>query len=84
MKYNPKVNDEIVSMKGFTEIHPLQVDSTVQGALNILWNLQEQLKEITGMDAVSLSPMAGADGELAGMLMTRAYHAERNDFQRNT
>ena len=82
MKYNPKVNDEIVSMKAFTEVHPLQVDSTVQGSLNILWNLQEQLKEITGMDAVSLSPMAGADGELAGMLMTRAYHAERNDFQR--
>ncbi len=82
MKYNPKLNDEVASLPGFAQIHPLQPDSTVQGALKLLWELQEHLKEITGMTGVSLAPMAGADGELAGMLMTRAYHLERGDAQR--
>ena len=82
MKYNPKLNDELASIPGLTEIHPLQGDSTVQGALKILYELQEYLKEITGMAGVSLAPMAGADGELAGMLMTRAYHLDREDTQR--
>ena len=82
MKYNPKLNDEIASTPGLTEIHPLQPDSTVQGALNLLYELQGYLAEITGLAAASLAPMAGADGELAGMLMTRAYHLERGDSQR--
>ena len=82
MKYNPKLNDELASISGLTEIHPLQGDSTVQGALKILYELQGYLKEITGMAGVSLAPMAGADGELAGMLMTRAYHLDREDTQR--
>jgi glycine dehydrogenase subunit 2 len=82
MKYNPKVNDEVAGMRGFTDIHPLQPESTVQGALKLMWELQEYLAEITGMAGVSLAPMAGADGELAGMLMARAYHLERVDTKR--
>ena len=82
MKYNPKLNDEIASTPGLTEIHPLQPDSTVQGALKLLYELQGYLAEVTGLAAASLAPMAGADGELAGMLMTRAYHLERGDSQR--
>ena len=82
MKYNPKLNDEIASLPGFSQIHPLQPESTVQGAVKILWELQEYLNEITGMADCSLAPMAGADGELAGMLMARAYHLERGDSQR--
>ena len=82
MKYNPKLNDEIASMPGLAAIHPLQPDATVQGALKLMYELQGFLTEITGMAGVSLSPMAGADGELAGMLMTRAYHLERGDTRR--
>lgn len=82
MKYNPKLNDEIASIPGMAEIHPLQPDSTVQGALKLMWELQTYLTEITGMVGISLAPMAGADGELAGMLMARAYHLERGDAQR--
>ena len=82
MKYNPKLNDEMASIPGFTEIHPLQPDNTVQGALKLLFELQTFLAEITGMAGTSLAPMAGADGELAGMLMTRAYHAANGDLQR--
>jgi len=82
MKYNPKLNDEIASLPGLTQIHPLQPESTVQGAIKLIWELQEYLAEITGLSGVSLAPMAGADGELAGMLMTRAYHLERGDTQR--
>ena len=79
MKYNPKLNDEMASIPGFTEIHPLQPDGTVQGALKLLFELQTYLAEITGMAGTSLTPMAGADGELAGMLMSRAFHAANWD-----
>ena len=82
MKYNPKINDEIASTPGLTAIHPLQPESTVQGALKLMYELQEYLVAITGMPGVSLAPMAGADGELAGMLMTRAYHLERGEPNR--
>ncbi len=83
MKYNPKLNDEIASLAGFSQIHPLQPESTAQGAIELLWELQEQINEITGMAGCSLAPMAGADGELAGMLMARAYHLERGDDKRD-
>ncbi|MYC07052.1 MAG: glycine dehydrogenase subunit 2 [Chloroflexi bacterium] len=83
MKYNPKVDDEIASIPGFAEIHPLQPDATVQGALRLMWELQQRLIEITGMQGCSLAPMAGADGEFAGILMARAYHQDRGDTQRN-
>lgn len=82
MKYNPKLNDELASLPGFTQIHPLQPESTVQGAIKLMWELQQLLAAITGMPGVSLAPMAGADGELAGMLMARAYHLERGDTRR--
>ena len=82
MKYNPKLNDEIASLPGFAQIHPLQPVSTVQGAVKLVWELQEILNEITGMAGCSLAPMAGADGELAGLLMARAYHLDRGDDKR--
>ena len=83
MKYNPKIDDEIAGMPGFAEIHPLQPDATVQGALRLMWELQQRLVEITGMAGCSLAPMAGADGEFAGILMARAYHMQRGDTARN-
>lgn len=76
MKYNPKLDDEMAGMPGMSEIHPLQPESSVQGSLKLMYQLQEYLAEITGMAETSLAPMAGAEGELAGMLMTRAYHLD--------
>ena len=84
MKYNPKLNDEISSNPGFANLHPLQPESTVQGALKLLFELQQYLTEITGMKGVSLAPMAGADGELAGMLMARAYLLDNGGENRKT
>ena len=84
MKYNPKVNDEAASLPGFAGLHPLQPQETAQGALKLLYRLQAYLAEITGMAAVSLAPMAGAHGELVGMLLLRAYHHSRGQEQRQT
>ena len=84
MKYNPKINDEAAQMPGFSRIHPLQPESTVQGALKVAHALQGFLAEIAGMDATGLATMAGAQGELAGMLMIRAYHRSRGDTERRT
>ena len=83
MKYNPKIDDEVAGMPGFAEIHPLQPAATVQGAIRLMWELQQRLVEITGMKGCSLAPMAGADGEFAGMLMARAYHLDRGDTKRD-
>ena len=82
MKYNPKINDEVAGLPGFAAIHPLQPTESSQGALELLWRLQGYLGEITGMPAVSLATLAGAHGELAGMLMMRAYHQARSDGAR--
>ena len=82
MKYNPKINDEAAFLPGFAAIHPLQPAETAQGALELLYRLQGFLGEVTGLPGVSLATLAGAHGELAGMLMMRAYHHERGDFQR--
>ena len=84
MKYNPKINDEIAQLPGFSQIHPLQPEETVQGALKLAFQLQGFLSEIVGMEATSLATMAGAQGELAGMLMIRAYHLSRGDVGRKT
>jgi len=73
MKYNPKVNEFVANLRGFTGIHPEQNEDSVQGALELMYKLQEYLKEITGMYAVSLQPAAGAHGEFAGMLIVKAY-----------
>ena len=82
MKYNPKVNDEMAFLPGFAAIHPLQPADTAQGALALLYRLQQYLGEITGMAGVSLATLAGAHGELAGVLMLRAYHQARGDARR--
>ncbi len=74
MKYNPKIHEEVARYAGFANIHPLQPAKTAQGALKLLYELQQFLSEISGMDQVSLTPSAGAQGELVGMLMVRAYH----------
>jgi len=79
MKYNPKINDEIASLPGLSEIHPLQPEESVQGALKIIFELQGFLAEITGLHSTSLAPMAGAEAELAGMLITRSFHQNNGD-----
>lgn len=73
MKYNPKVNEWAAALDGFANIHPAQSDETIQGALALMYILQKQLCAITGMDAVSLQPKAGAHGELTGMMVIKAY-----------
>jgi len=73
MKYNPKVNELLASLKGFTELHPLTADEDCQGSLELMYNLQEKLKLITGMDAVTLQPAAGAHGEMTGMMVIKKY-----------
>jgi glycine dehydrogenase subunit 2 len=82
MKYNPKINESVARFPGFANIHPLQDESTVQGAMELLYDLQEHLKEITGMDEVTLQPAAGAHGEWTGLMMIRAYHESRGDMNR--
>lgn len=82
MKYNPKINDEAASLQGFTKIHPLQPQHTVQGCLEVLKTSEELFCEITGMDVMSFQPAAGAHGEFTGMLLFKAYHESRNDTKR--
>ena len=82
MKYNPKINEEIVRMKGFTQIHPYQSGESVQGCLEVLYKTGEMLAEITGMDKFSLQPAAGAHGELCGLMIMKAWHESRNDTVR--
>ena len=82
MKYNPKVNEDVARLPGFAMIHPLQPIETVQGALLIMYELQEYLKEIGGFAGITLQPAAGAQGELTGVLIIRAYHHDRGDHQR--
>ncbi len=83
MKYNPRACNTLALLPGFTGRHPLAPESTGQGFLACMWELQEMLREVTGMKAVSLTPMAGAQGEFAGVAMIRAYHVARGDAHRN-
>ena len=80
MKYNPPINERIVKHSFFSQLHPRQIDSSIQGILQILYELQLWLGEITGMDHISLQPAAGAHGEFAGALIIRAYHAEQDEL----
>ncbi|MFL6554618.1 MAG: aminomethyl-transferring glycine dehydrogenase subunit GcvPB [Bacillus sp. (in: firmicutes)] len=82
MKYNPKINENVARFNGFAHVHPLQDESSVQGALELLYDLQEHLIEITGMDEVTLQPAAGAHGEWTGLMMIRAYHEANGDLNR--
>jgi glycine dehydrogenase subunit 2 len=79
MKYNPKMNEVVARLSGLSRIHPYQPIETVQGALEILYNLQEELAVITGMDAVTLQPSAGAQGEWTGLMMIKAYHEQKGE-----
>jgi len=79
MKYNPKWHEDVAKLAGFSSIHAYQPVESVQGALRVMFELQEYLTEITGMDAASLTPIAGAQGELASILMAKAYHHARGD-----
>ncbi len=83
MKYNPKVNEEAAGLPGFAYLHPCQPEETVQGALELLYNMEQGLKELTGMDRFTLQPAAGAHGELTGLMLIQAYHRSRGDKQRN-
>ena len=82
MKYNPAVNEATCGMKEFTELHPLQSEETVQGALEALYTTQHLLADITGMDDATLQPAAGAHGEYTGLLLIRSYHLAKGDTKR--
>ncbi|MDX6591812.1 MAG: glycine dehydrogenase subunit 2 [Gaiellales bacterium] len=79
MKYNPRVNERLVGLPGFRDLHPHQDDADAQGALELMWRLQEILKEIVGLDAVTLQPAAGSQGELTGLTLMRAYFRDRGE-----
>jgi len=79
MKYNPKVNEDIAKFEGFTHLHPFQPESHLQGAMELLYNLEKFLCEITGMDRATLQPAAGAHGELTGMMIIRAYFKNKGE-----
>ena len=81
MKYNPVVNDEMAALEGFAGIHPLTPSHLAQGAFELMARLEAALAEITGMDAISLHPAAGAQGELTGLLVIRAYHRKRGEHR---
>jgi glycine dehydrogenase subunit 2 len=82
MKFNPKLNEWAARLPGFAQLHPLAPDEAAQGTLQLLWELEQILAEVSGMRAVTLQPAAGAQGELAGILMIRAYHRSRGDTDR--
>ena len=82
MKYNPKINEAAAALPGFTEIHPLQPEHTVQGCLEVLHKAEKYLCAITGMDRMVFQPAAGAHGEFTGLLLIRAYHESRGDTRR--
>lgn len=82
MKYNPKINEEVAAMPQFNNIHPLQSEESVQGALELYYNLQEALSNIAGFAEFTLNPYAGAHGELTGLMVMRQYHQSRGDHKR--
>lgn len=79
MKYNPRVNEEVARMSGWAKLHPAQPEETLQGALELMFLLQNYLAQISGMDAATLQPAAGAQGEFTGLLMIRAYLADQGN-----
>ena len=83
MKYNPKINEDMAALPGFTKIHPLQDVETVQGAMEALYTIGESLCDIFGMDGITLQPSAGAHGEFTGVMLIKAYHEDRGDHARN-
>ena len=79
MKHNPRLHERVAALPGHARLHPLQDPSRAQGALELMWNLERALGEIAGLPHVSLQPSAGSHGELAGVLLTRAYHEARGE-----
>jgi glycine dehydrogenase subunit 2 len=82
MKHNPRLHERVAGLSGHARLHPLQDPERAQGALELMWNLQGALAEISGLPHVSLQPSAGSHGELAGVLLTRAYHEDRGETRR--
>lgn len=82
MKYNPKINEEVALLPKFTALHPLQAAESVQGALELYWNMQKMLSNIAGLEEFTLNPYAGAHGELTGLMIMRQYHISRGDLKR--
>jgi glycine dehydrogenase subunit 2 len=83
MKYNPKINEDMASLPGFARIHPLQPEETVQGTIQLIYELEQYLAEIAGMARVTLQPSAGAHGELTGLMLIKAYHQSRGEGHRH-
>ncbi len=81
MKHNPRLHERAAALPGHSRLHPLQDPERAQGALELMWNLQGALAEISGLPHVSLQPSAGSHGELAGVLLTRAYHEDRGEIR---
>jgi glycine cleavage system P protein (glycine dehydrogenase) subunit 2 len=81
MKYNPRVNERLAMLPGFRDLHPYQDEDATQGALELMWRLQEALIEVSGLHACSLQPAAGSQGELTGLMLMRAYFADRGEAQ---
>ena len=82
MKYNPKINEDMARIPGLTNVHPYQPEETVQGSLELMYNLDELLSEISGMDRACLQPAAGSHGEYTGLMLIKAYHEKRGDTKR--
>lgn len=83
MKYNPRVHEDLAALPGMAAIHPYQPESTVQGAMELIYNLGEHLATISGLKATTLQPAAGAHGELAGLMVIKAFHTKRGEANRN-
>ena len=83
MKHNPRVNERVVGIPGFRDLHPLVPDEDAQGALELMWHLQEILAEVAGLPGVTIQPAAGSQGELTGLMLMRAYFADRGEPGRN-
>ncbi len=84
MKYNPRINEELSALPGFTGLHPLQPECSVQGALKVIYETSRMICEITGMDDMTMQPAAGAHGEYTGLLLIRNYHKERGELEKRT
>lgn len=84
MKYNPKINEDMAALPGFSALHPCQDEETVQGALKLMYELDHMLAEIAGLERMTLQPAAGAHGELTGLMIIKAYHEDRGDQKRKT
>ena len=82
MKHNPRLHERVAALPGHARLHPLKDPARAQGALELMWRLERALAEIAGLPHVSLQPSAGSHGELAGVLLTRAYHEDRGETRR--